>query len=155
LLKLDFAQVLESQIAGLRRPLEDTTSSAPLSTLPDISAEEIQALHAVAIFSVDDLQRYTQTSAMFAELSRKPNSHETRLRLWRGLPYILQAKPERGAPGSSVVLEGGRFGLVRPEGAQVFFHGRVAQVLEWSDTRLTVEAPPEALGPGLVFVLID
>ena len=30
LLKLDFAQVLENQLIGIRKPLDDTTTSAPL-----------------------------------------------------------------------------------------------------------------------------
>ncbi|AKI98976.1 peptide/nickel transport system substrate-binding protein [Archangium gephyra] len=155
LLKLDFAQVLESQLVGMRKPLDDTTTSAPLSTLPGITPEEIKALNAIAIYSVDDLLRYTRTSAMLAEVSRKSGIAETRLRFWRGLPFISVLKPARGAPGSSVVLEGGNFGAVRPVDAQVMFHGHKAKVLEWSGSRLTVEAPAEALGSGLVFLVMN
>jgi peptide/nickel transport system substrate-binding protein len=53
-----------------------------------------------------------------------------------------------------VVLEGGNLGLVRPAGAVVMFHGREAEVLEWSPSRLTVQVPMEARGAGLVFVVV-
>ncbi len=154
LLKLDFAQVLENQLTGMRRPMDDTTSSAPVSVLPGITAEEVRALNSIAIFTVDDFNRYTQTTAMVAEVSRKTGIAETRLRNWRGMPFVTTLKPARGAPGSSVVLEGGHFGLTRPEGAVVLFHGREAKVLSWSNGRVTVEAPTEALGPGLVFAIL-
>ncbi|HEX8433735.1 ABC transporter substrate-binding protein [Archangium sp.] len=155
LLRLDFAQMLESQLVGMRRPLDDSTTSAPLSTLPGITPGEIQALNAIAIYSVDDLLRYTRTSAMLAEVSRKSGIAETRLRFWRGVPFVSALKPVRGAPGSQVVLEGGNFGAARPADAEVMFHGRKARVLEWSGSRLTVEAPAEALGTGLVFVVMN
>ena len=153
-LKLDFAQVLESQLAGWRRPLDDTTTSAPVSVLPGITAEEVRALNGIAIYTVDDFFRYTLTSAMVAEVGRKTGIAEMRLRRWRELPFLSALKPERGAPGSSVVLEGGNFGPARPEGAVVLFHGRQAKVLEWSNGRVTVEAPQQALGTGLVFMLL-
>lgn len=154
LLKLDFAQVLESQLAGLRRPLEDTITSAPLSTLPGITPEDIKALNAIAIYSVDDLLRYTRTASMLAEVSRKTGIAETRLRAWRGEPYVLAVKPERGLPGSTVVIEGGNFGLVKPPDALVMFHGKEARILQWSSTRLAVEVPQELAGTGLVFAVL-
>jgi peptide/nickel transport system substrate-binding protein len=154
LLKLDFAQVLESQLAGLRRPLEDTTTSAPLSTLPGITAEDIKALNAIAIYSVDDLLRYTRTASMLAEVSRKTLIAETRLRAWRGEPYVSELKPARGAPGSTVVIEGGNFGLVQPADTLVMFHGKEANILTWSNTRLTVEVPQDVAGVGVVFAVI-
>jgi len=154
LLKLDFAQVLENQLTGMRQPMDDTTSSAPVSVLPGITAEEVRAFNSIAIFTVGDFIRYTQTTALVAEVSRKTGIAETRLRNWRGMPFISVIKPERGAPGSSVVLEGGHFGLVRPEGAVVMFHGHEARVISWSNGRVTVEAPAEALGPGLVFAIL-
>lgn len=154
LLKLDFSQVLESQLAGLRRPLDDSTSSAPLSTLPGITPEEIRALNAIAIYAVDDLLRYTQTASMLAEVSRKTGIPETRLRAWRGMPYLLAAKPAQGVPGSTIVLEGGNFGLVKPPDAVVMFHGKEAPILQWSSTRLTVQVPEEVAGSGLVFVVL-
>ncbi|MBZ4373457.1 ABC transporter substrate-binding protein [Corallococcus sp. AS-1-6] len=154
LLKLDFAQVLESQLAGLRHPMEDTTTNGPLAKLPGITLTEIRALNAIGIYSVDDLLRYTRTSSMLAEVSRKTDLPETKLRDWRGLPYFTLARPARGTPGSTVVLEGGNLGLVRPAGSVVMFHGREAQVLDWSSSRVTVEVPPEARGAGLVFAVL-
>ena len=154
MLKLDFAQVLESQLVGLRRPLEDTTSSAPLTTLPGITPEQIRALNAIAIYSVDDLLRYTQTTSMLAEVSRKTGIPETKLRAWRGMPFLLELKPPRGLPGSTLVLEGGNFGLVRPPDAVVMFHGKEATILQWSSTRLSVQVPEEVTGSGLVFLIM-
>jgi peptide/nickel transport system substrate-binding protein len=152
-LKLDFAQVLESQLAGWRRPLDDSTTSAPVSMLPGITAEEARALNGIAIFTVDDFFRYTLTAAMVAEVSRKTGIAESRVRLWRELPFLSAIKPEQGLPGSSVVLEGGNFGPARPEGTEVLFHGHPAKVLEWSNGRVTVQSPPQAMGPGLVFMM--
>ncbi|RYZ42155.1 MAG: hypothetical protein EOO71_08970 [Myxococcaceae bacterium] len=154
LLKLDFAQVLESQLAGLRHPMEDTTTNAPLATLPGITLAEIRALNAIGVYSVDDLLRYTRTTSMLAEVSRKTDIPETHLRDWRGMPYFTLARPARGTPGTTVVLEGGNLGLVKPEGVVVMFHGREARVLEWSPSRVTVEAPLEARGAGLVFAVL-
>ena len=154
LLKLDFAQVLESQMAGLRRPQEDTTTSAPLSTLPGITAEDIKALNSIAIYSVDDLLRYTRTASMLAEVSRKTLIAETRLRAWRGEPFVSELKPAQGAPGSTVVIEGGNFGLVKPADTLVMFHGKEANILTWSNTRLTVEVPEDVAGVGVIFAVI-
>ncbi|MDC0710752.1 ABC transporter substrate-binding protein [Stigmatella sp. ncwal1] len=154
LLKLDFAQVLESQLAGLRRPLDDTTTSAPLSTLPGITPAEIRALNSIAVYSVDDLLRYTRTTSMLAEVSRITGLAETRLRAWRGDPYVLEVKPALGLPGGSVVIEGGNFGLVKPANALVMFHGKEATILQWSSTRLTVAVPADISGAGLVFVVL-
>ncbi|PTL85500.1 ABC transporter substrate-binding protein [Vitiosangium sp. GDMCC 1.1324] len=154
LLKLDFAQVLENQLTGMRKPLDDSTSSAPVSVLPGITPEEVRALNSIAIFTVDDFTRYTQTTAMVAEVGRKTGIAETRLRNWRGMPFMTALKPARGAPGSTVVLEGGNFGLVSPEGTVVLFNGHPAKVLSWSNARVTVEAPAEALGSGLVFAIL-
>lgn len=154
LLKLDFAQVLESQLVGLRRPLDDTTTSAPLTTLPGITPEDIRALNAIAIYSVDDLLRYTQTASMLSEVSRKTGIADARLRAWRGVPYLVAVNPPQGAPGSTVFLEGGNFGLVKPGDAMVMFQGKEASILQWSSTRLTVKVPEDLAGPGLVFVVM-
>jgi peptide/nickel transport system substrate-binding protein len=153
-LKLDFAQMLESQLAGVRRPLEHESAQRRLETLPGITELELRALSAVAIFSVDDLERCSQSASMLAELSRKTGIADARLRLWRGLPYLLAVTPPSAAPGSRVVIEGGNLGEVPGSGALVLFRGEPATVDEWSSGRIVVRMP-EVSGDGLVFAVVD
>src|SRR5919199_917144 len=152
-LKLDFSQVIQSQLQGLRKPLDEAGDERVLATLPSITQAEIVALNAVAIFSVGDLERYTRTAAMVAEVSRKTGIPDPRIRLWRQLPFISEAKPPSGPRGSTIVLEGGNFGAQRDPNSAVLFQGLPAPVVTWSDSRLTVIAP-EAGGPGVLFAVI-
>ena len=156
-LKLGFAQVLQSQLSTVRKPLTDGLSAAGLSvaaaeTLDQVaSAEESAALRAVGINAMNDLERYTQTPAMLAEVSRKTRIPEVQLRQWRQLPFLREAKPSSGPPGSTVVLEGGNFGS-RP--GLVLFRQRQLTLVDWRDTRVTVEMPTDSAGPGLLVVQV-
>jgi peptide/nickel transport system substrate-binding protein len=152
-LKLGFAQVLQSQLNGVRKPLADDLAAAgigvaSLATLDEIaSAEESAALHAVGIHALDDLVRYTQTPQLMAELSRKTRIPEARLRQWQQLPFMTEARPASGPPGSTVVIEGGNFGN---QPGFVFFQQKEIKILDWRESRLTVEIPVDCAGPGLL-----
>lgn len=156
-LKLGFAQVLQSQLSTVRKPLTDDLSAAELSvaaseTLEQVaSADEIMALRAVGINAMNDLERYTQTSAMLAELSRKTRIPETQLRQWRQLPFLREAKPSSGPPGSTVVIEGGNFG---GQPGVVIFRQRKLNIVDWRDTRVTVTLPTDSDGSGLLVVQV-
>ncbi|EGJ32122.1 MULTISPECIES: ABC transporter substrate-binding protein [Moorena] len=152
-IKLDFAQVLESQLQGVRKQLDQPISTRPLATLPGITEAEIKQLNGIGIYSVNDLEGYSQTAAMVAELSRKTGIADSRIRIWRQLPFLSEVKPAKGLPGSQVVIEGGNFGDRDPNAA-VFFQGQAVQILEWSKSRLIVTMP-EVTGSGVLFVVID
>ncbi|WP_424102092.1 ABC transporter substrate-binding protein [Moorena producens] len=153
-LKLDFTQVLQSQLDGLRKPLDRPVDNRPLATLPDITDAEIKQLNAIAIYSVDDLERYTQTPAMIAEVSRKTDIPDPRIRMWRQLPFLTEVKPAKSPPGSSVVIEGGNFGSVPSPDALVLFQGQPAKIITWSESRLSV-IMPQVRGVGVLFAVID
>ncbi|OLT61084.1 ABC transporter substrate-binding protein [Moorena bouillonii] len=153
-LKLDFTQVLQSQLDGLRKPLDRPVDNRPLATLPDITDAEIKQLNAIAIYSVDDLERYTQTPAMIAEVSRKTDIPDARIRMWRQLPFLNEVKPAKSPPGSSVVIEGGNFGSVPSPDALVLFQGQPAKIISWSESRLSV-IMPQVRGVGVLFAVID
>lgn len=154
-LKLDFAQVLQSQLLGVRKPLVDGLAAAGLSaaaldTLDQLATdEELAALRSVGILALDDLARYSQTPAMMAELCRKTRLPEARLRQWRQLPFITAATPASGPPGSTVVIEGGNLGS---QPGFVLFQQREAHILDWRDGRIAVEMPPESSGSGPLLV---
>ena len=122
-LKLDLAQMLQGQLHALRKPLNDA-NGRDLNTLPEITAIEIAALNNIAIYSVDDLERYTQSTAMIVEVARKSNIADARLRRWLGLPYIAELKPPAGTPGSTVLIEGGNFGAIAAPSATILFQGQ-------------------------------
>lgn len=151
-LKLNFAQVLQSQLQGTRRQF-DQADTRPLTTLQDVSEDEIVRLNAIAIYSVDDLDRYTQTGAMLAETSRKTGIADARLRFWRRLPFLSEIKPAQGAPGSSVLIEGGNFGSERDANAVFLFQGQPATIQSWSDSRITLTMP-QITGKGMFFGVI-
>lgn len=158
-LKLDFAQVLQNQLTTARKPLDGNLSVAgfsvsELDALPQINPNEITALGTVGIHSVDDLERYTQTPLMIAELSRKIQIEEHRLRMWLQLPFITEVKPAKGLPGSTVLIEGGNFGSQSSSNDQVFFQEKPAKIIDWRDKRLTVEMPSQVSGIGLLVAQI-
>lgn len=158
-LKLDFAQVLQNQLTTARKPLEGNLSAAgfsvsELDALPQINPNEITALGTVGIHSVDDLERYTQTPLMIAELSRQIQIEEHRLRMWLQLPFITEVKPAKGPPGSTVLIEGSNFGSQRSSNDQVFFQEKPAKIIDWREKRLTVEMPSEVSGIGLLVAQI-
>jgi peptide/nickel transport system substrate-binding protein len=154
-LKLDFAQVLQNQLTTARKPLDGSISVAgfsvsELDALPQINPNEITALGTVGIHSVDDLERYTQTPLMIAELSRQIQIEEHRLRMWLQLPFITEVKPAKGPPGSTVLIEGGNFGNQRSSNDQIFFQEKPAKIIDWREKRVTVEMPSEVSGIGLL-----
>lgn len=154
-LKLDLAQMLQGQLHGLRKPLDADGHARELTTLPGITAEEVVRLNAIAIYSVDDLERYTQTSAMIAEVSRKSAIPDHKLRNWLHLPYIAEIKPSSGPPGSQVLIEGGYFGPAADAGATILFQGQPLDVLAWSDSRILARMPQSIRGGGALFAVIQ
>lgn len=153
-LKLDFAQLLKSQLGDDRRKLEQDIDRRPVDAL-GLTSEEIRALNAIAIYSIDDLRRYTQTAAMIGEVSRKTNIYDARLRQVLGLPYLEALKPARGLPGSIILLEGGNFGAVQPSRASVYFQGVAVSIVAWSNARIQVKIPANATGSGVIFLVIN
>ncbi|HEY9650249.1 MAG TPA: ABC transporter substrate-binding protein, partial [Coleofasciculaceae cyanobacterium] len=152
-IKLDFSQVLQSQLQGLRKPLDQHSDHRPLTELADINDEDIKAFHAIAIYSIHDLERYTQTAAMVAEVSRKTGIADHRIRKWRQLPFLEILKPAFGPPGSTVLIEGGNFGSQLDPNAVILFQGQPATITNWSDSRLTVTMPM-VTGSGVLFAVI-
>ncbi len=153
-IKLDFAQLLKSQLGDDRRKLEQNIDRRPLDAV-GLTAEEIRNLNAIAIYAIDDLHRYTQTAAMIGEVSRKTNINDARLRQVLGLPYLDALKPDRGLPGSIILLEGGNFGAVPSSQASVYFQGVALPIVAWSNARIQVKIPSTATGNGVIFVVIN
>ncbi len=153
-IKLDFAQLLKSQLGDDRRKLEQNIDRRPVDAI-GLTSEEVRALNAISIYSIDDLYRYTQTAAMIGEVSRKTNIDDARLRQVLGLPYLEALKPDRGLPGSIVLLEGGNFGAVQPSRASVYFQGVALPIVAWSNARIQLQIPPAATGKGVIFVVIN
>jgi peptide/nickel transport system substrate-binding protein len=153
-LKLDFAQILQSQVSANRRKLDEDADRRPVEAL-GLSSEEIRRLNAIAIYSIDDLRRYTQTAAMIGEVSRKTSIDDARLRQVLGLPYLEALKPARGLPGSIILLEGGNFGAVQPSQASVYFQGVAVSIVAWSNARIQVQIPANATGSGVIFLVIN
>jgi peptide/nickel transport system substrate-binding protein len=151
-LRLDFSQMLENQLAALRRPLDQDGVEARLETLEAITEAEVRALNAIAIYSIGDLERYTRTGAMLGEVSRKTGIADPRIRSWRMLPYLVAATPASGGPGTSVVFEGGNLGAVAEPGTLVLFQGQPAAVESWGDSRIVVRMP-SVTGTGVVFAI--
>ncbi|MBZ4329919.1 IPT/TIG domain-containing protein [Corallococcus interemptor] len=154
LLNLDFSQILESQLSELRAPLESSTAQ-PLHTLPGIREREIQALAAVSIFSLGDLERYTRAAPLMAEVGRKTGIPEHKLRRWRKLPALLSISPPGGASGDTVVVRGTHLGRQPPPGATVLFQERPAEILDWGETHMTVRIPPDVSGPGTLYAVLE
>lgn len=153
-LKLGFTPALDTQVQETRKSVDlETDVYQRLETLPDIQPEEIQKLKTVGIHSVNDLQMTTPTPATLTEVSSKTGLDESRLRLWRQLPFIAQIQPESGFPGSAVVIDGGYFGQPG-ESIEVYFQDKLASIRDRTSTRLTVEMPKGIIGSGLVVVKI-
>lgn len=153
-IKLDFAQLLKSQLGDDRRKLEQNIDRRPLDAI-GLTLEEVRTLNAISIYSIDDLHRYTQTAAMISEVSRKTNINDARLRQVLGLPYLAALKPDRGLPGSIILLEGGNFGAVPPKQASIYFQGVALTIVAWSNARIQVKIPETATGNGVLFVAIN
>ncbi|EDX76462.1 hypothetical protein MC7420_4718 [Coleofasciculus chthonoplastes PCC 7420] len=170
-LKLDFAQVIESQLRDVRKPLDGIISAASASNgisvasssnielkdLEAITLEQIKAFNKVGLHSVDDLERYTQTLPMIAELSRLTGIPEHRIRMWRQLPFITKVEPESKVKlPDSIVIRGGNFGKQQGE---VWFQQQTAEkiteIFDWQETSLRVKIPPTLTGTGLLYAKID
>lgn len=151
-LKLGFTPALDTQVQENRKSIDlETGDYRRLEDLPEIQSIEIQKLKTVGIHSVNDLEVATQTPAMLTEISSKSGLDETRLRLWRNLPLITQIKPENGAPGSTVIIDGANFG--NPDDTvEVYFQDKLAKIRDRTSSRLTVEMPRSVVGGGLVVV---
>ncbi|MDH4139193.1 MAG: IPT/TIG domain-containing protein, partial [Coriobacteriia bacterium] len=65
-------------------------------------------------------------------------------------PVVTSASTYNGAPGSSVIIQGGGFGDLRGSG-WVTFAGKAAEVVSWSETAVTCTVPAGAQ-PGYVGV---
>jgi peptide/nickel transport system substrate-binding protein len=150
MLQLNLAQVLESQLTGLRRERGGSADRRSVTTLPSILDEEVERLAGIAIYSIDDLLRYTQTAAMIAEVSRKARIVETRVRWWLGAPFLTAVQPKAGPPGSVVHLEGGNLGI---EPGSILYQGRAVEIVSWSPTRVTVRMP-NTRGAGVILALV-
>ncbi|MBD1865418.1 IPT/TIG domain-containing protein [Trichocoleus desertorum] len=151
-LKLGFTPALDTQVQETRKSVDlETGDYRRLEDLPEIQSVEIQKLKTVGIHSVNDLEVATQTPAMLTEISSKSGLGETRLRLWRNLPLITQIKPESGAPGSTVILDGANFGAPT-DTVEVYFQDKLARIRDRTNSRLTVEMPRNVIGGGLVVV---
>ena len=153
-IKLDFAQLLKSQLGDDRRKLEQNIDRRPLDAI-GLTSEEVRTLNTLSIYSIDDLHRYTQTAAMISEISRKTNINDARLRQVLGLPYLAALKPDRGLPGSIILLEGGNFGAVPPKQASIYFQGVALTIVAWSNARIQVKIPETATGNDVLFVAIN
>jgi peptide/nickel transport system substrate-binding protein len=154
ILKLDFAQLLKSQLGDDRRKLEQNIDRRPLDAI-GLTSAEIAVLNAIAIYAVDDLHRYSQTAAMLSEVSRKTGIQDARLRQVLGLPYLEALKPDRGLPGSTILLEGGNFGAMPPSQASIYFQGVALEIVAWSNARIQVKIPQTAKGNGVLFVAVN
>ncbi len=153
ILKLDFAQILETQLQSVRKDLTRSRSTQTLTTLAGIRDDEIKRLNRIAIYSVDDLERYTQTAAMLAEVSTKTGIEEIKIRRWRELPLLSKVTPTKGLPESEVIIEGENLGK-QDSNSEVLFQGKSAEILSWSNSQLRVKMP-DVIGSGLLFAIID
>lgn len=80
-LKLDFDQVLQSQLTDIRKSFEgengtstsvfSASSTEPEDPFSDISDNQRRALEILGIRSLDDLKRYPKSPQIMAEISRK------------------------------------------------------------------------------------
>lgn len=157
-IKLDFAQVLQSQLTTVRKPLDgqlSVASSVGLDILPEINAENLTALGLMSIYSMEDLERCTQTPQMIAELSRKTQIEEYRIRQWRQLPFITQVKPENILSDRIIFrIEGGNFGNQLVQNTQVWFQQTQLKIIDGSSTSLTAEMPSTLNPTGILWVKI-
>ncbi|MDP9316154.1 MAG: hypothetical protein M3R24_35750 [Chloroflexota bacterium] len=154
ILRLEFGQVLQQQLLDVRKPLDQPIDSRPLHTLPTITPEEVAACATIGIFTIDDLERYTQTRALIAEVSRKTGIPDAHIRQWRGLPFLEHIDPAQGSPGAVVQLVGGNFRIQGDPHFVVTFRGVHAHVLDWSDRIIMVEMP-QLVGVGTIEVEVN
>ncbi|MEM9927158.1 MAG: IPT/TIG domain-containing protein [Cyanobacteria bacterium P01_D01_bin.50] len=157
IIKLDFAQVLQSQLNDVRKPLDDNNLSiasvSALEFLPEITPDDIKALNKVGITSIDDLESYPKTSQVLAELSRKTGIEEYRIRRWRQLPFIAKVTQSESELGN-FTIDGGNFGNLSSSNLQVFFQQKQLKIIEKHETYLTVEMPSDVSGTGFFIVRV-
>jgi hypothetical protein len=84
-LRLDFGPLLQSQVEGARRPLDEVAVPRSLDALPGITPRDTAALRALGVFTADGLERCTPTPAALAAVARKTEIPEPRLQRWLGL----------------------------------------------------------------------
>jgi len=157
-IKLDFAQVLQSQLTTVRKPLDgglSVASSVGLDILPEMTADNLTALRLISIYSMEDLERCTQTPQMIAELSRKTQIEEYRIRQWRQLPFITLVKPENSSSSHRIfTIEGGNFGNQPVQDSEVWFQQTQLKIIDGSNTWLRVEMPSMLNHTGILWVKI-
>jgi hypothetical protein len=124
-----------------------------LEHLEGIGAQEIRALAAVGIYSVEDLDGSCAAGSAIAELSRRTGIADARLRRWIGRPLLAAAAPTAGAPDARVVLCGDNLGDAPDDGRLVLFQGRPASIEEWSPSRIVVRMPG-VTGRGMLFAVV-
>jgi hypothetical protein len=160
-LKLDFSQVLKSQMPDILPSLEENYQNGhvnSLELLPDISADEIEELQIFGITSQEDLKLYFQVPQRLAELSDKTGIPEYRLRQWMGLPYISTVYPSHGLPGDIVTIEGGNFDDLLDYGERVglrlavYFQDQELEVQSPPGTKLMVKMPSDIQSTGFILV---
>ncbi len=92
-LKLDFDQVLQSQLTDVRKSFDEklsdgsiaisTTSLEDTDPFSNIADKERRALEILGIRSIDDLKRYPNTSQIISEISRKTKIEASKIQNWR------------------------------------------------------------------------
>ena len=152
-LKIDLREAFQSQLEEVRRPVEEEGLGLPLSALPGVTAQEIDALHALSVYTVEDLKRFARTPALLSELSRKTGIPDPSLRSWLGLPFLSRLTPPAGWPGQTVEIEGGNLGE-KTDDDTVFFQSAEAKITAWQATKIVVEIPAGAAS-GPVYARID
>lgn len=101
-LKLDFDQVLQSQLTDVRKTFDNklsdgsitisTTSLEDTSSFSNITDNERRTLEILGIRSIDDLRRYPNTPQIIAEISRKTGIEASKIHKWRSAPEAKQSR---------------------------------------------------------------
>lgn len=125
-----------------------------LSFLPGITATEVVALERLSILTLGDFRRFSESSALVADLARRSGIADSRLRRWLSLPFLLHVQPEAVSTGDGAVIVGGNLGDVREEADTVYFQASAAVILHWSESRIVVRVP-EPLVAGPVYAVLD
>ena len=89
-LKLEFDQVLQSQLMEVRKSFEgaaiaDETAIAAATVddpFADLSDQERRSLEILGIRSIDDLNRYPKSPQIIAEISRKTGIEASQIHRW-------------------------------------------------------------------------
>ena len=152
LLKVTLCETFQAQLEEVRKPLDQELENWPLATLPGITELEVRALGRISIFTTAELRSLTCSPGLVAELARRTEISEAKLRCWVGLPFLSKARRLPDWPGI-LELSGGNLGEAPDLEVQVVIEGRVVETLARSPGMLTVRLPDgisEARVAGLV-----